>query len=247
MRTRTGSRSRRRFGVRASEARRSAGPTRRRSTSRTSTSSPPSGRTRGSSSSSATDATWRFRSSASRSGRTTSGPQRASGRAGSTWAPPRRPSAVGRARADGSLRGSRHGSRDARCERLCDVPRALDFEPDMLAIEHTDASKVVEGSGRAGSRTSGPGSTGRRSASGEDHDVAPPASTSSTRSPGRSSSAWATSASPVDGRSGKAEIAGYRVHDAAMRGVNFVRLRLVQERGREVGYVLKRKLARVGH
>jgi hypothetical protein len=35
----------------------------------------------------------------------------------------------------------------------------------------------------------------------------------------------------------------YRAHDAAMRGVNFVRLRLVRERGREVGYVLRRKLA----
>ena len=32
-----------------------------------------------------------------------------------------------------------------------------------------------------------------------------------------------------------------------MKGVNFVKLRLIQERGREVGYVLKRKLARAGH
>ena len=37
--------------------------------------------------------------------------------------------------------------------------------------------------------------------------------------------------------------AAYAGHDAAMRGVNFVRLRLLQERGREVRYVLKRKLA----
>jgi Sulfotransferase family len=34
----------------------------------------------------------------------------------------------------------------------------------------------------------------------------------------------------------------YAAHDAALRVANFVRLRLVQERGREVGYVLKRKL-----
>jgi hypothetical protein len=35
----------------------------------------------------------------------------------------------------------------------------------------------------------------------------------------------------------------YAAHDVGMRVVNFVRLRLVRERGREVGYVLKRKLA----
>lgn len=34
----------------------------------------------------------------------------------------------------------------------------------------------------------------------------------------------------------------WRAHDAAHRAVNFVRLRLVQERGREIGYVLRRKL-----
>ena len=36
----------------------------------------------------------------------------------------------------------------------------------------------------------------------------------------------------------------YAAHDAALRVVNFVRLRLVQERGREVRHVVKRKLAR---
>ena len=39
-------------------------------------------------------------------------------------------------------------------------------------------------------------------------------------------------------------VPAYAVHDAAMRGVNFVRLRLVQERGREVRHVVKRKLSR---
>jgi hypothetical protein len=34
----------------------------------------------------------------------------------------------------------------------------------------------------------------------------------------------------------------YAAHDAAVRVANFVRLRLVEERGREVGYVLRRKL-----
>jgi sulfotransferase family protein len=37
---------------------------------------------------------------------------------------------------------------------------------------------------------------------------------------------------------------GYAVHDTAVRGFNFVKLRLIQERGRELGYVVRRKLAR---
>jgi Sulfotransferase family len=36
--------------------------------------------------------------------------------------------------------------------------------------------------------------------------------------------------------------AAYRAHDAGLRAANFVRLRLVAERGREVRYVLRRKL-----
>jgi sulfotransferase family protein len=44
--------------------------------------------------------------------------------------------------------------------------------------------------------------------------------------------------------SSRALVPAYAAHDAAMRGVNFVRLRIVQERGREVRHVLKRKLAR---
>ena len=39
-------------------------------------------------------------------------------------------------------------------------------------------------------------------------------------------------------------VPAYAAHDAAMRTVNFVKLRLVQERGREVRQVLRRKLAR---
>ena len=41
---------------------------------------------------------------------------------------------------------------------------------------------------------------------------------------------------------GKRRAAAYTVDDAARRGVNLVRLRLVQERGRELRYVLSRKL-----
>lgn len=38
---------------------------------------------------------------------------------------------------------------------------------------------------------------------------------------------------------------GYRAHNAGVRAVNFVKLRCVQERGRELRYVFKRKLQRL--
>ena len=41
-----------------------------------------------------------------------------------------------------------------------------------------------------------------------------------------------------------AATAGYRVQNVAMRGVHFVQLRLISERGRELRYVVKRKLQR---
>ena len=47
-----------------------------------------------------------------------------------------------------------------------------------------------------------------------------------------------------DGAGAGLRAPAYAVHDAALRTVNFVRLRIVQERGREVRHVLRRKLAR---
>ena len=47
-----------------------------------------------------------------------------------------------------------------------------------------------------------------------------------------------------DGAGAGLRAPAYAAHDAAMRTVNFVRLRIVQERGREVRHVLRRKLAR---
>ena len=41
-----------------------------------------------------------------------------------------------------------------------------------------------------------------------------------------------------------ARAVAYGAHDAAMRAVNFVRLRVLEERGRELSYVLRRKLGR---
>jgi hypothetical protein len=46
------------------------------------------------------------------------------------------------------------------------------------------------------------------------------------------------------GAASRTLVPAYAAHDAAMRGVNFVRLRIVQERGREVRHVLRRKIVR---
>ena len=116
----------------------------------------------------------------------------------------------------------------------------LEYAPDMLAIEQTDRSKVVED--QAGWFTN-------------------VWSGITTAAVGK----WQTELSPrqvevfesvagdelrllgyetTGGSSSPAVVPAYAAHDAAMRGVNFVRLRLVQERGREVRHVLRRKLAR---
>jgi hypothetical protein len=121
--------------------------------------------------------------------------------------------------------------------RLCEF-LGLPFEEDMLAIERTDPSKIHKDQADwftnvwAGINTSAVGK-------------------------------WKTAMSPRDQRV-FSSVAGdelkalgyeavdadgapsawlYVAHDAAMRGVNFVKLRVVQERGREIRYVLKRKLA----
>jgi hypothetical protein len=128
---------------------------------------------------------------------------------------------------------------DTQVRKLCEFV-GLPFAEDMLAIERTDASKVLKD--QAGWFTNvwagiNPSAVGKwRTA----------------MSP-RQQRVFASIAGPELERMGYeggrpaasigASAEAYRVHDAGMRLVNFVRLRLVQERGREVGYVLKRKLA----
>jgi hypothetical protein len=126
----------------------------------------------------------------------------------------------------------------AEVRRLCEF-LGLSYEDDMLAIERSDASKVVKD--QAGWFTNvwagiNPSAVGKwRSA------MTP-----------RQQAVFSAIAGPELERMGYepgeapaelgANVRAYQAHDAAMRGVNFVRLRLLQERGREVGYVLKRKL-----
>ena len=122
---------------------------------------------------------------------------------------------------------------------MCDFLE-LDYPPDMLAIEQTDRSKVVEDQSAwftnvwAGITTAAVGKWRTELTPRQVESSRPSPATSSARSATRRAAA---TASP-------ALVPAYATHDAAMRGVNFVRLRLVQERGREVRHVLRRKLAR---
>jgi hypothetical protein len=116
----------------------------------------------------------------------------------------------------------------------------LEYSPQMLAIEQTDRSKVVEDQASwftnvwAGITTAAVGKW-RTELTPRQVEVFESVAGDELRALGYETSGG--SASP-------ALVPAYAAHDAAMRGVNFVRLRLVQERGREVRQVLRRKLAR---
>ncbi len=116
----------------------------------------------------------------------------------------------------------------------------LEYAPDMLAIEQTDRSKVVESQAGwftnvwAGITTAAVGKW-RTELAPRQVEVFESVAGDELRALGYETSGGASS---------QALVPVYAAHDAAMRGVNFVRLRLVQERGREVRHVLRRKLAR---
>jgi hypothetical protein len=129
-------------------------------------------------------------------------------------------------------------------ERLCAF-LGLEYEPDLLAIEHTDSAKVLKDQAGwftnvwAGINASAVGKW-RREMSAKDQRVFDQVA-------GAQLERMGYERTPAAGAPSRAATIGYRLQDSAMRGVNFVRLRLIQERGREVGYVLRRKLARAGH
>ncbi len=116
----------------------------------------------------------------------------------------------------------------------------LEYAPDMLAIEQTDRSKVVEDQAGwftnvwAGITTAAVGKW-RTELTPRQVEVFESVAGDELRALGYETSG---------GEASPALVPAYAAHDAAMRGVNFVRLRLVQERGREVRHVLRRKLAR---
>lgn len=116
----------------------------------------------------------------------------------------------------------------------------LEYNPDMLAIELTDRAKVVEDQADwftnvwAGITTDAVGKW-RTEMTPRQQRVFESVAGDELRELG-----YETTGAPAS----HALAPAYAAHDAAMRTVNFVRLRLVQERGREVRQVVKRKLAR---
>jgi Sulfotransferase domain len=123
---------------------------------------------------------------------------------------------------------------------ICDF-LALPYMPAMLAIEETDRSKVVEDQAGwftnvwSGINTTGVGKW-RREMSTEDEALFESVAGADLAALGYETHG--------NGAGAGMRAPAYAAHDAAMRTVNFVRLRLVQERGREVRHVLRRKLAR---
>jgi hypothetical protein len=116
----------------------------------------------------------------------------------------------------------------------------LEYAPDMLAIERTDRSKVIEDQAGwftnvwSGITTAAVGKW-RTELSPRQVEVFEAVA---------GDELWQLGYETSGDASTRALVPAYAAHDAAMRGVNFVRLRLLQERGREVRHVLRRKLAR---
>jgi hypothetical protein len=116
----------------------------------------------------------------------------------------------------------------------------LAYDEDMLSIEKTDRSKVVEDQAAwftnvwSGITTAAVGKW-RTELTPRQVEIFETVAGDELRMLGYETSGAEAS---------RALVPAYAAHDAAIRGVNFVRLRLVQERGREVRHVLRRKLAR---
>ncbi len=117
---------------------------------------------------------------------------------------------------------------------------SLGYDPSMLAIEQTDRAKVAEDQAGWFTNVWAPITTAavgkwRTEMTPHQQQVFESVAGEELRELGYETTG--TTASP-------ALVPAYAAHDAALRTVNFVRLRLVQERGREVRHVLRRKLAR---
>jgi hypothetical protein len=125
-------------------------------------------------------------------------------------------------------------------ERACEF-LGLAFDEAMLAIEETDAAKLAMGqegwftSVWAGINTSAVGKWRRQMTPAQQAVFAAVAS-DELRALGYET--------PEGAAPPAARAVAYGAHDAAMRAVNFVRLRVLEERGRELSYVLRRKLGR---
>lgn len=120
----------------------------------------------------------------------------------------------------------------------------LGYNSEMLAIERSDPAKIVESQAgwfpqvSAGITTSEAGKWRTRMPAQDRRVVA------AVAGPELAGLGYdlEDGAEPV----GRARATGYTAQDVALRAVNVVRLRVVQERGRELRHVLRRKLGRSG-
>ena len=126
--------------------------------------------------------------------------------------------------------------------RICEFV-GMAFDPDMLAIERADRSKIV--ADQAGWfpglwRQIDAAGVGRWRTAMSPHDQRLFATIA-----GPELAAFGYSGGEANGaRPTPARRRLYELHNEALRNVNFVRLRIVHERGRELRYALGRKVAR---
>jgi sulfotransferase family protein len=132
---------------------------------------------------------------------------------------------------------------EARVQEVCDH-LGLGYNSDMLEIERSDPAKIVEDQAAwfaqlsTGITTAGVGKWKTQMPDG-DRRIVEAVAGRELRELGYEVEDGAV---PVRRR----RALGYTAQDSAHRAVNVVRLRLVQERGRELRYVLRRKLGRPG-
>jgi hypothetical protein len=124
--------------------------------------------------------------------------------------------------------------------RVCDHVR-LGYNSGMLAIEHASPGKIVPEQAKWYTGVSKPisaaaGDRWRTEMSEEDQRLVAAVAGPELRELGYETP---DGAGPVS----RSRALAYTTHDAAVRAVNAFRLRIVQERGRELRYVLTRKLA----
>jgi Sulfotransferase family len=125
-------------------------------------------------------------------------------------------------------------------ERVCEHV-GLGYNSEMLAIERSDPAKIVAGQAGWFEGVSSPLSAAwsgrfRAEMSNEDQRAVVAVAGAELRALGYE----------TDGGGGhlaRRRVLAYTVHDALLRGVNAFRLRIVQEHGRELRHVLRRKLA----
>ncbi len=131
----------------------------------------------------------------------------------------------------------------ASVQRVCRFVE-LDYDEEMLAIERTDRSKLP--SDRAGWFTNVWAGINASAVGRWKREMSPQQQRVFTAVAGRELELLGyeagREAGPDDGLGARAGL--YRAHDGALRAANFVRLRLIQERGREVGYAIRRRLVR---